>query len=82
MITLQAFKCNDCDHRFAIYVDSKNDINASCEICKSIDVKKIYLPITMRSDLEEQQATTKGEETMRVIEENRFILDRMKQEKM
>lgn len=81
MTTLQAFKCKDCNFQFSVYVKDNNTENVLCEKCFSKNLQKTYLPIDIKNN-ELDNKVVIGEEVSKVIEENKFILNKMKEEKM
>lgn len=77
----KVFRCNNCKKDFCLYLKRNDTSLCICTNCGNPDGNiEIYFPVYI--DSKENQVTSVGEETVKVIEENSQILGDMKKEIM
>lgn len=71
-------RCTDCGISSSIFIKIKEE--PKCPDCDSTKVKILYKPLKLATDIEPANST--GELSQEYIEENKFVLEEMKKEKM
>jgi len=71
-------QCVDCEKFSSIFIKYGDEMN--CAHCNSANVKVIYKPLKFDNKVDINTST--GELSQEYIDENKFVLEEMKKEKM